>query len=298
MQRRQGSTVLSDYIDTYALTDEELKSAVRRYSVFGRVLPEQKKDIIRILKEDGNVVAMTGDGVNDVLALKEADCSISMASGSDAARTISQIVLLDSNLYSMYNVVMKGRQTINNIKRSASLFLVKTIFSCILAAIFIFFPMTYPFMPIQLSLVSSICVGIPSCYLALQPNKERVVGDFLGTVLKNAFPGALCVVTYVIAINTIGLFLSFNRGQTSTLCTIAAGISAIFVLAKISRPFDLGRTALLVAAVASFAGAVAFFPRLFPFFGDYGPHVDHHCGGRRNRIFAKFPLYGDSRPLE
>lgn len=159
-------------------TDEEIAGAIEQYSVFGRVTPQQKLKFVQALKDHGHTVAMTVDGVNDVLALKEADCSIAMASGSDAARTVSNLVLLDSNFASMPQVVKEGRRSINNLQRSASLFLQKTIYSTVLGVLFIFLSASYPFEPIQLTFISSITIGIPSFILALEPNNERISGAF------------------------------------------------------------------------------------------------------------------------
>ena len=167
-------------------TKEQLEKAAKEYTIFGRVTPVQKKELVQALKKEGHTVAMTGDGVNDVLALKEADCSIAMASGSDATRNVAELVLLDSNFASMPEIVLEGRRTINNIERSATLFLVKTIYAGILAIIFLFVNMPYPFMPIQLTLISTVTIGIPSFVLALEPNKERIKGKFLRNVISRA----------------------------------------------------------------------------------------------------------------
>ena len=260
--KRAGIQGIRDYVDTFALSDEELKKAAITNQVFGRVTPEQKKVIVEALKENGDTVAMTGDGINDVLALKEADCSIAVASGSDAARTVAQIVLMDSNLYSIYDVIMEGRRTVNNINKSASLFLIKTLYSCLLGALFIFLPMAYPFMPIQLSLISSFCVGIPSFLLALPPNQKRVKGKFLGNVLKNAFPGALCVVTYVVLLTFLSEVLNFTQQQTSTVCVIATGLSVFYVLGKVSWPLNWWRGAMMAVLIGIFVVAVVLFKDL------------------------------------
>ena len=186
--KKAGVEGFENYIDcTTIKSEEELEKAVEKYKIFGRVTPEQKKQIVQALKKQGHTVAMTGDGVNDIIALKEADCSIAIASGSDAARNVSQLVLLDSNFASMPKIVAEGRRTINNLERSASLFLSKTIYSTILAILFVFVKAEYPFMPIQLSLISLVCIGIPSFILALEPNKERVKGKFIGNVIANQF---------------------------------------------------------------------------------------------------------------
>ena len=182
--KHAGIEEYKNYIDCSKIeTEEELKNVATQYTIFGRVTPIQKKQLILALKEQGHTVAMTGDGVNDVIALKEADCSIAIASGSDAARSVSQLVLLDSNFKSMPKIVAEGRRTINNIERSASLFLCKTIYATILAIIFVFAHMPYPFMPIQLSLIALVCIGIPSFILALEPNKNMVKGKFIQNVI-------------------------------------------------------------------------------------------------------------------
>lgn len=185
--KRAGVENSENYIDMQTVeTKEQLREVVGKYTIFGRVTPVQKKELVQALKENGHTVAMTGDGVNDVLALKEADCSIAVASGSDATRSVSQLVLLDSNFASMPKIVLEGRRTINNIQRSASLFLVKTIYASILAIVFLIVNMPYPFMPIQLTLISMVTIGIPSFILALEPNKEKIQGKFLKNVISNA----------------------------------------------------------------------------------------------------------------
>lgn len=185
--KRAGVENSEKYINMQEIkTKEQLEKAAKEYSIFGRVTPVQKKELVQALKKEGHTVAMTGDGVNDVLALKEADCSIAMASGSDATRNVAELVLLDSNFASMPEIVLEGRRTINNIERSATLFLVKTIYASILAIIFLFVNMPYPFMPIQLTLISTVTIGIPSFVLALEPNKERIKGKFLRNVISRA----------------------------------------------------------------------------------------------------------------
>ena len=185
--KRAGVENSEKYINMQEIkTKEQLEKAAKEYTIFGRVTPVQKKELVQALKKVGHTVAMTGDGVNDVLALKEADCSIAMASGSDATRNVAELVLLDSNFASMPEIVLEGRRTINNIERSATLFLVKTIYASILAIIFLFVNMPYPFMPIQLTLISTVTIGIPSFVLALEPNKERIKGKFLRNVISRA----------------------------------------------------------------------------------------------------------------
>ena len=165
-------------------TDEKIEDAIENCAVFGRVTPQQKKKFVETLKANGHTVAMTGDGVNDVLALKTADCSIALASGSDAAKNISQLVLADDDFISLPSVVAEGRRSINNIQRSASLFIVKTIYSFILAIVFIFVTVKYPFQPLQLSLISGLTIGLPSFVLALQPNHNIIKACFFGNNYK------------------------------------------------------------------------------------------------------------------
>lgn len=197
--KHAGLDHYDDYIDMTKLgQNENLEEIVQKYTIFGRVTPTQKKDLVVALKNMRHTIAMTGDGVNDVLALKEADCSIAMASGSDAARNVSELVLLDSNFEAMPKIVAEGRKTINNIERSASLFLAKTMYATILAILFVFISWPYPFMPIQLSLISVVTIGIPSFALALEPNKERIKGHFLINVISRSMPASITVVMGII----------------------------------------------------------------------------------------------------
>ena len=206
-------------------SDKEVKEAALKYTIFGRVSPTQKKALVLALQEKEKTVAMTGDGVNDVLALKASDCSIAMANGSDATKSVAQLILLDSNFASMPKVVAEGRRTINNIQRSASLFLVKTIYSTILALMFLFMGSAYPFVPIQLSLISTVTIGIPSFILALEPNKERIKGEFLKNVVARALPTGLTV-----ALNIFVISILYKNGiipteQYSSLCVIPVAIT-------------------------------------------------------------------------
>lgn len=260
--RRAGISGIKGYLDTMDLSEEELRKAVPHTSIFGRVTPKQKKAIIAQLKQEGRTVGMVGDGVNDVLALKEADCSMALASGSDAAATISEIILLNSNLHSLYNVVMEGRQVINNLKRSASLFLVKTIFSFLLSLIFMIIPSNYPIVPIQFSLIGSLFIGIPSFVLALQPNRERLSGSFLGDILVSAIPGALSAVLLVSSISIFEPLFGFTQGQTSTLSMITLGLSFMFVLLKVCLPMNWLRATLFVVMSALFILSVLILPEL------------------------------------
>jgi len=237
--------------------------AAAKYSVFGRVTPQQKLELIKALKEQKHTVAMTGDGVNDVLALKESDCSIAMASGSDAARTVSQVVLLDSNFASMPRIVNEGRRSINNLQRSASLFLVKAIFSSIIAVLFIFLSFDYPFQPIQFTLINAVTIGIPSFILALEPNKERIHGKFIVNVIKKSIPGAATMVLNIILLMAISNFMNFSPVQISTLAVIITGYTGLLTLFKVCLPFNLKNATLFSLMLTAFIVALIFFKSLF-----------------------------------
>lgn len=241
-------------------TEEQLRQAAARYKVFGRVTPEQKCKLVRALKAQGHVVAMTGDGVNDVPALKEADCSVAMASGSDAARQVAQLVLLDNNFASMPHVVLEGRRVINNIRRSASLFLTKTLFSFLLAIISLIFGAGYPFEPIQLTLFSTITIGIPSFFLALEPNRARIQGKFLQTVIRQAAPGALCIVLGVQALTALA---TGTPEQLSTMATLYAVLVGLIVLFRVCMPFNRNRVVLFAGCCVLFVGAICLLPVWF-----------------------------------
>lgn len=248
------------YIDASLLkTNEDIQKAVEKYTIFGRVTPSQKQKIIKALKDKGHTVAMTGDGVNDVLALQESDCAITVASGSDAARNISQLVLLDSSFNSVPNIVAEGRRTINNIERSATLFLTKTIYATLMGILFLFIKYPYPFVPIQLTLISVVTIGIPSFVLALEPNQELVRGKFLPNVIKKALPTALIVILNIICVIICKKIFDLDVTTYSTLCVIMTGITGLILLLKISIPFNKIR-AILFSTVS-----VLFFVLLFNF---------------------------------
>lgn len=231
-------------------SDEQIKEAAERYHVFGRVTPVQKRKLIQALKEKGHTVAMTGDGVNDVLALREADCSVAMAGGSDAARNVAQLVLTDNNFSSMPKVVAEGRRSINNIQRSASLFLMKTIFSLCIGVIFVFLHMRYPFQPIQMTFISTFTIGIPSFVLALQPNKERVQGHFFYNVVTRAVAGGVTMTFGVVMTYIAEAFLHLSYAQTSTIIVLLTAVTGIFFVIRIAYPFNAIRIALLVVVIS------------------------------------------------
>lgn len=239
-------------MDATLLNDSNIEESLEKYDVFGRVTPDQKKKIIKTLQKNGHIVAMTGDGVNDVLALKQSDCSIAMASGSDAAKNVSQLVLLDSNFASMPKVVAEGRRTINNIERSASLLLIKTIFTAILVVVCIFMKSEYFYMPIHLSLITACTISIPSFILALEPNHERVKGNFMLKVVSKSFPAALTVVFNVVMIVLYKNYFDIGENITSTLIVLMTGTTGFIFLYRICRPFNILRGTLLVTLIISF----------------------------------------------
>ncbi|MEG0074923.1 MAG: cation-translocating P-type ATPase [Eubacterium sp.] len=267
---RAGLNNASHFVDATTLkTDDDVIEASGQYTVFGRVTPGQKRVLVNALKSAGHTVAMTGDGVNDVLALRDSDCSIAMASGSDAARQVSQLVLLDSNFSSLTKVLMEGRRVINNISRAASLFLVKTIFSFLLAVIVIMANEGYPFIPIQLTLISTVSIGIPSFFLALEPNKSRMSGNFLEKVLRKALPGALTIVLNIVVAMIIGGLIQLSNEEISTMACLLTGVAGLIILYGVCQPMNIQRNILFWSMTIIFAIAIVFFPEFFyviPFF--------------------------------
>ena len=267
--KKLGLENAENYIDMSKLeTFEEIEDAVTKYTIFGRVSPTQKKDLVVALQNKGKTVAMTGDGVNDVLALKTSDCSIAMANGSDATKNVSQLILMDSNFASMPKVVGEGRRTINNIERSASLFLVKTIYSSFLALLFLFMGQKFPFQPVHLSLIGVVTIGIPSFMLALEPNNEIISGRFLKNVIAKAIPTALTTIINVIAVAILHSINKIPNDMYSTLCVMATSISGIlllFTLAKSRKsektklPFSPYRLTLAIVMVGLFIVGITLF---------------------------------------
>ncbi len=231
-----------NYVDASTLeTEDALRSAAEQYTVFGRVTPEQKRLLVRALRSAGHTVGMTGDGVNDVLALKEADCSVAMASGCDAAAQVSQLVLLESDFSAMPSVVAEGRRMVNNIQRSASLFLVKNIFSFLMSVFSACFMLNYPLEPAQISLISMFTIGIPGFFLALQPNAEAIHGRFLSNVLIKALPAGLTDFLVVGALVIFGRVFGVNETDISNACTMLLAIVGFMILHHISKPLNLLR---------------------------------------------------------
>ena len=260
---RAGVPEAGRYVDATTLdTPEALESAVDSARVFGRVTPQQKREIVRALHRRGRTVAMTGDGVNDVLALREADCSVAMASGSAAARNVSEIVLADNDFSHMPEVVAEGRRSINNLQRSAALFLVKTVFTAALALVCIVMP-PYPFIPIQMSLLSTAVIGIPSFVLALEPNHELVRGDFLANVLARSLPASAAIVAALVIELLVGRALGHSFDEISTVCTVLVACVGVALVWRISQPLTPLRAALLAAIVAIVALGCTVFGSFF-----------------------------------
>lgn len=252
------------YIDASALdTEEELQDAALKYTVFGRVTPEQKRQLVNALKQAGCTVAMTGDGVNDVLALKDADCSIAMASGCDAAAKVSQMVLLKSDFACMPSIVMEGRRVVNNIERSASLFLVKNIFSFLLAVFSVCFMLNYPLEPSQISLISMFTIGVPAFLLALQPNKNRIKGHFLSNVMIKALPAGVTDFLVVGALVIFGQVFEVTESDISTACTMLLAIVGFMILYHISKPMNALRWCIWGGCIAGLIICSLFLSDLF-----------------------------------
>lgn len=262
--KRAGIKGAESYVDARTLeTDEDIAAAVEKYTVFGRVTPDQKRRFVRALKAAGHTVAMTGDGVNDVLALKEADCSIAMASGSDAASQVSHIVLLESNFAAMPSVVAEGRRVINNIERSAALFLVKNIFSFSLAVISLIFTLPYPVTSAQMSLVSALTIGAPGFVLAMEPNTARIKGKFLPNVIYRALPGGLTDLILVLGVILFCMVFKVGENMMSTVCAIILNIVGLMVVHYTCKPYNLLRKAMMIGLTVAFVFCVLLLPQLF-----------------------------------
>lgn len=266
--KQAGIEGAENYVDAGTLkTEADIALAVSKYTVFGRVVPEQKRQFVQALKAQGMTVAMTGDGVNDVLALKDADCSVAMASGSDAAVQASQVVLLESDFSRMPEVVLEGRRVVNNIQRSASLFLVKNIFSFLLAIFSAVFRITYPLEPSQVSLISMYTIGIPAFFLALQPNRDIIKGHFLTNVFLKALPAGLTDVLAVGALVVFGQTFGVASKDISTAATMLLAIVGFMILYRICQPMNALRMIVWIGCVIGLLGCSIFLPQLFAITG-------------------------------
>lgn len=254
---------INNYIDTTNMKEEELRKNVEKYTIFGRVTPQQKKIIIKSLQDNNHIVAMTGDGVNDVLALKQADCAIALPTGSEAAKNVSEFVLLNSNFNSIPKIIKEGRRIINNIERSSSLFITKTIYSLILLFLFLLVRKTYPFIPIQLTLTSVFTIGIPSLILALEPNDEITKGKFIINVISKSLPTALTIIFNIILVLALSNKLVLSKSDISTLGILLIAQAGFMHIYRISKPLNLIRTILLLSMIGSFLIAVFGFENIF-----------------------------------
>lgn len=261
--RQAGIDGAGDYIDASTLdTDEKIAAAVEKYTVFGRVTPEQKRKFVKALQEKRHYVAMTGDGVNDVLALKDADCSVAMASGSDAAVHAAQLVLLESDFSKMPAVVREGRRVVNNLERSGSLFIVKNVFSLTAAVLVLilglFSGISYPLLPAQVSLVTMWTIGVPSFFLAQMPNEDLIRGRFITNILGKAIPGGLtCLVAIFIARLFCGI-LNIPAEEVTTACTLVFAIVGLLYLYRVCRPFNTYRRVVWGACLLGFTLCAIF----------------------------------------
>lgn len=261
--KRAGLKNAENYVDATTLeTEEQLEEAVAKYSVFGRVTPQQKKEMVQALQKQGHTVAMTGDGVNDVLALKEADCSIAMAQGSDAAKNIANVVLLDSNFASMPHIVNQGRRVVNNIRTAASMFLIKTMFSVMLSLLTIFFGNAYPFEPIQMSLISACAVGIPTFLLAQENNYDKIDHTFLRHVFLNAFPAAITISSCVFAVMLVCQNVYHSNAMLNTACVLVTGWNYMAALKTVYAPLNTYRKTIIYGMQFIFFSAAVIFQKI------------------------------------
>lgn len=262
--KRAGIDGAEAYVDASILASEkDIAEAVDKYTVFGRVTPKQKQLIVRALQKQKHTVAMTGDGVNDILAMKDADCSIAMASGSEAAAQAAQTVLLDSDFGRMPYVVYEGRQVVNNIQRSASLFLVKNIFSLLMAIFSAVFAITYPLEPSQISLISMFTIGLPGFLLALEPNRNRIEGNFMANVMLKALPAGLTDVLSVGALVICGQVFNLPSEDIATAGTMLLAVVGFMIIIKISHPFNKMKYGVLLINIVGLLFCGLFLGRLF-----------------------------------
>ena len=259
-----GIESAESFVDTATLdTEDKIADAVNKYTVFGRVTPKQKKQLVKALQAKGHTVAMTGDGVNDILAMKDADCSVAMASGSEAAAQAAQVVLLDSDFAHMPDVVYEGRRVVNNIQRSASLFLVKNIFSLLLSLFSVILMVTYPLEPAQVSLISMFTIGVPGFLLALEQNKDRIKGHFITNVMLKALPGGLTDVIAVGALVVCGEVFCISDASIGTIATLVLSVVGFMILFKISEPLNGMKYAVIIGNIAGLVFSGFFLKKLF-----------------------------------
>ena len=264
----------SNYVDMSQITTaDELTAVAKSKTVFGRVTPDQKQQLIKAMQDDGHTVAMTGDGVNDLLAIRQADCGIAMASGSESTKSIADFVLIDSNFDAMVGVLNEGRRVINNIEQVASMYLIKTMYSVALSFIFIFMATSYPFEPIQLTPITTLMVGFPSFVLALQPNFKKISNQFLQQILKISVPAATLVVGYIMIIELCGFTFHLDYRFTSTLCVLLTGAICWLSLVMVSRPLNRLKILLDFGVLAVFLVILVFFNSLFSLVSFFNPAI-------------------------
>ena len=262
--KQAGIQGAEKYVDASTLTtDDAIYDAMKSYTVFGRVTPDQKRKFVKALQSQEKVVAMTGDGVNDILALKDADCSVAMASGSEAAVQAAQLVLLDSDFAHMTEVVMEGRQVVNNLERSGSLFLVKNIFSLLLSIVTLVFGVVYPLTPPQITLISAFTIGIPAFLLSQVPDHFLIHGHFMKNVLLKALPGGITDVMVVVIAVIFGRIFEVSQGEIATASTILLSIVGIMVLRMISKPMSLYKWGVLTLCTVGIVIAFTLFGWFF-----------------------------------
>ncbi|HIT90509.1 MAG TPA: HAD-IC family P-type ATPase, partial [Candidatus Merdenecus merdavium] len=261
--KQAGLATYESYIDLTTIeTEEEIEEIAERYTIFGRVSPGQKSQLVHALQKKGHTVAMTGDGVNDVLALKEADCSIAMAAGSDAAKQVAQLVLLDSNFTSLPDVVMEGRRVVNNVTRVAGVFFIKTIYSILLSIYCILTGTAFPFIPIQITLIDLAIEGYPAFFMSFEPVHNRIKGTFLGTSLKRAFPYALTIITSIIAFNLILPSLSIVDNEATTIMYYITGFISVLGVVQSCMPFNKLRVFLVATVSVGYYTAILLFTKI------------------------------------
>ncbi len=262
--KQAGIEGAEKYVDASTLkTGKDIQNAVESYTVFGRVTPEQKRKFVKALQASGHKVAMTGDGVNDVLALKDADCSIAMASGSDAAVHAAQLVLLDSDFSKMPQVVREGRRVVNNLERSGSLFIVKNVFSLIAAILTLALGVSYPMLPAQISMLSVWTIGLPSFFLAQMPNEDLIKGRFMSNILGKAIPGGIACVVVVFLMILLGGAFGIPAEEMSTACTFAFAMVGMIYLYRICCPFDTYRAVVYAGCLVGLSSCFLFLRWIF-----------------------------------
>jgi len=263
--RRVGIENYSSYISLQGMSKQEVAEIADKYTIFGRVSPEQKAVLVKALKNKGKTVAMTGDGVNDILALKEADCSVAIAAGSDAARSVSHLVLLDSNFSSMPSVVREGRRVVNNIQKSSSLFLMKTIFTIIVSIIVLIMNKSYPFSPVQFMTLEYFVIGLPSFFLALQPNHNIIKGKFMSNLLKNALPAGITLIISTMSMYVFQYYTNIPNEVMCTMASIALTCSGLLILYNLCRPYNALKSILVAVMTMLSIATMIFLPNMLSF---------------------------------